>query len=69
MLFRSEGLAEKEDQSKEFKKEKEAAFVELIAKRYGSLTEQDVKNILIENKWLKAIREVVENDQQVPVFP
>jgi type I restriction enzyme M protein len=57
-----EGLAEKEDQAKESKKEKEAAFVDLIAKQYGSLTEQDVKNILIDNKWLKAIREVVENE-------
>jgi type I restriction enzyme M protein len=57
-----EDLAVKEDEAKEEKKLKEAEFVDLIAKKYGSLTEQDVKNILIENKWLKAIREVVENE-------
>ncbi len=57
-----EGLAETEDESKEAKKEKEAALVELIAKKYASLNERDVKNLLIENKWLKAVKEIVENE-------
>jgi type I restriction enzyme M protein len=57
-----EGLAEKEDEVKEEKKLKEAEFVDLIANKYGSFSEQDVKNILIQNKWLEAIREVVENE-------
>jgi type I restriction enzyme M protein len=57
-----EGLADTEDEAKESKRLKETEFVELIARKYAALTEQDVKNILIDNKWLKAVREIVESE-------
>ena len=47
---------------KDKRKTKDAELVELIAKKYASLKEIDVKSILIENKWIKAIKEVVENE-------
>ena len=57
-----EVLTEDEESLKDKRKTKDAELVELIAKKYSSLKELDVKSILIENKWIKAIKEVVENE-------
>lgn len=53
-------LSEIEETLKDKRKTKEVELVELISKKYASLKDPDVKNILIEDKWIKAIREVVE---------
>ena len=53
-------LAENEESLKDKRKTKDAELVELITKKYASLKESDVKEILIESKWIKAIKEVVE---------
>ena len=61
-LSNYEKLAETEERFKDKRKNKESELVELIARKYSSLEESDVKSILIENKWIKAIKEVVENE-------
>ena len=57
-----EVLAEAEEALKDKRKTKESELVELIVQKYSSLEESDVKSILIENKWMKAIKEVVESE-------
>jgi type I restriction enzyme M protein len=61
-LKKYEVLAEAEETLKEKKKTKEGELVELIALKYTTLEETDVKSILIEGKWMKAIKGVVENE-------
>jgi len=55
-------LAEAEEALKDKRKTKESELVELIVQKYSTLEENDVKSILIENKWIKAIKEVVEGE-------
>lgn len=61
-LSNYEELAETEESLKDKRKRKESELVELIALKYSTLNETDLKNVLIENKWIKAIKEVVENE-------
>lgn len=61
-LKKYEVLAEAEEELKDKRKTKESELVELIVQKYSSLEESDVKSILIENKWMKAIKEVVESE-------
>ena len=61
-LKKYEVLAEAEEELKDKRKTKESELVGLIVQKYPSLEETDVKSILIENKWIKAIKEVVESE-------
>ena len=61
-LKKYEVLADAEEELREKRKSKESELVELIAEKYSSLEESDVKSVLIENKWIKAIKEVVESE-------
>lgn len=63
-----EELAEKEETEKESRKNKEAELLDLIVKKYSSLNDSEIKAILIESKWLEAIREVVENELESTIL-
>jgi type I restriction enzyme M protein len=59
LLYQYKALVEKEDRLKETKKKLEEDLATKIIEKYQNLDEKLVQSLIIENKWIEALSEVV----------